>query len=77
MAKPMNAYFVRVFNKAVAGERERSLSTWLVCANSAGEAVQILSSMDREGREIQGVNKAPEGTAERYKLMAGKAAQLI
>jgi hypothetical protein len=73
----MEAYFVRVLMDNTVGEvEERGLSIWIVRADNADEAMQIVAKRAGEGHQIQGANKAPAGTAERYKLAVGQARRL-
>ena len=68
----MDAYFVQAFSKAaIIGNGRRLVATWVVCAASAEEAAQIIGGKNDQG--VQGVSKAPAGTAEAYRLGQGQA----
>jgi hypothetical protein len=72
----MEAYFVRVLiDVSVAKVEERALSIWVVNASNADEAMNIVAKRTNTGK-IQGANKAPPGTAQRYKLSRGQAHHL-
>jgi hypothetical protein len=70
----MEAYFVRVLTEVLIGVSEKpSISIWVVCAKSVEEAKRIVAGRISGDQAVQGVNPAPPGTAERFKLAPGRA----
>jgi hypothetical protein len=73
----MEAYFVRVLaNVAIGAIEQRAISVWIVCADNAEEAERIIGGRLIGDQKIQGINQAPEGTAQRHNLILGQARRL-